>query len=474
MEFWSQFEGQLLDGQFKLDKYAGQDGTCAVFLSALSGQDQFVAVKILRAASIEAEKLHWSWKSAKDLQHPNLIRVYATGAADLDGLRIVYGATEYPDATLASAIRERGLIEEEAREILLNCAGALQYLHQKGFVHRYIRPSGIVAVDSNTKVSSDYLSRSTEHGKGLAKLDRYDAPEVEKAGYSPASDVWSLGVTIFEALTQRMPAGYTDPDLKSLPGPFPEIVRQCLHPKPGSRYTAGQILSVLQRGSSGAAAIAAKPEEQSVSKPSSPETSLPRVKPRPESPQPSAAKTSFASDQKLQVKQASAVRNSLPMRYGFSAVVILVCIGWLARTSVQTDRPAAATSQPATPIVVDRLSPPVVDRPSPLGPAKKIKPQAASSATHVVIPPTGSADRARPIWRVVVYTYSNAQNALAKVKNLNATSPELNAQVLSLAGGPSHMVVVGGKMGREEASNLRMRLLADGFPKDSYIQNFPQ
>jgi hypothetical protein len=73
-----------------------------------------------------------------------------------------------------------------------------------------------------------------------------------------------------------------------------------------------------------------------------------------------------------------------------------------------------------------------------------------------------------------VYTYSTAQAARAKAANLNKQSPQLHAEVLSLGGGSSHMVVLGGKMQRDQASKLRGKLLAEGFPRDTYIQNFPE
>ena len=71
-------------------------------------------------------------------------------------------------------------------------------------------------------------------------------------------------------------------------------------------------------------------------------------------------------------------------------------------------------------------------------------------------------------------TYGSAQAARAKVEDINAKFPQLNAQMLSVGDHPSHMVVVGGKMGREQAAKLRDKLLAEGFPTDTYIQNFPE
>src|SRR5664279_3546817 len=78
-EFWIQFEEQTLDGRFPLLKFVDAFQTGAVFLSRLEGQQQYVAVKMVSAAKPDAQYLGLSWKIAEALQHPNVVRVYATG-----------------------------------------------------------------------------------------------------------------------------------------------------------------------------------------------------------------------------------------------------------------------------------------------------------------------------------------------------------------------------------------------------------
>ncbi len=481
MEFWRQFEGQLLDGQFKLAKYVGQDGIAAIFVSELPGQDQFVAAKVIRAASLEAEQRIASWTSAKDLQHPNLVRVFAAGAADLDGLRVVYGVVDYPDATLAQVLQARSLDPEEVRELGVNCAQALQYLHQKGFVHTSICPASIVAVDTATKLSSDFVSGSADRGQRAPQLDfplnHYHAPELNKVGHSGPTDIWSLGITLFEALQQRIPSGDSDAEVQSLGGPLGDIIRRCLAPKAVDRWTATQVLSALRAPSS--------PAPSATPRVSSPVASGASAQSRSKGPRnlqaaPSGAPTSNSSGQPaVAVGEHQSAGRSMPRRksllatYAFSAVVVLICIGWLGKTSVETPpvQPAlppttvAPTTQPA-----ER---PVANRPSPFewserAKAQRLTPPSPAAST------SGSADRAKPFWRVVVYTYANAQLARNKVASINQQSPELHAELLNPSGAASHIVVVGGKLNRDQASKLRGKILAQGFPKDSYIQNFPQ
>lgn len=491
MEFWSQFEGQLLDGQFKLEKFIGLNGACAVFMSELAGQDRFIAVKIARSASREAERLICSWKHGKELQHPNLVRVYATGAADLDGLRTVYAATDFADATLDSVIQMRCLTEDEARDLVVSCAEVLHELHRKGFVHAHVRPHTIVAVDVATKLSSDYLHRSAERGKDALPLDEYDAPETLSRGYSPAGDVWSLGITLFQALKQRLPASSTDPELQSLPGPFPEIVQRCLDPNPASRPTPRQIISLVQNASSARSGNAVTAESAASSaSPDRPESSAaPKAKAAATSTTPLAS-TVGASPPAVPAKPRPALTNSVLFKYAFSAIVTVVCLGWLARTSVQTNRPetnrpdnggadrhvvSASNPPSAAPVQKETPAPAVPqeqERPSPFAPRDSVKAQ--RKPLPVINAVAGSPDRPRSIWRVVVYTYASAQNARKKADQINAKSPELKAQVLSVGGHPGHLVVVGGKMEREQAVNLRQRLVGQGFPPDVYAQNFPE
>jgi len=489
MEFWQQFEGQLLDGQFKLNKYLGLDGACAIYLSELPGQDRFVAVKIVRSASLQAQRLFSSWKHAKELQHPNLVSVYATAAADLDGFRIIYAVTDFPDATLKSVIQERCLTEEEGREFLLNCAEALQYLHQKGFIHTYVRPDSIVAVDVTTKLSSDFLCRPAEQRKGSVQPDRYDAQEAQKHGYSHATDVWSCGVTLFEALKQRLPAANTDPEIMALPGTFPEILRRCLDPNPASRWTARQILSFLQRSSSAPGVIGVTSEPAPVAKPvtrtSSPVAVQSTVTASSEEAPDSPLRRSSPLSPSLLGRWGLALKHSILLRYALSAVVVLICLGWLTRTSGQPHRPVPGTAGQdnggssshlvGTSGETDRqvtvaAAHQVAVRPRPVGAKEELQPQrtpnsSLATASHSVNPP-------RSTWRVVLYAYRSAQIAQVKAADINAKSPQLEAQALSLGDHPSHVVVVGGRMGRDEAEKLRSRLIAEGFPRDIYIQNF--
>src|SRR6267143_6083474 len=133
----------------------------------------------------------------------------------------------------------------------------LAYLHSKGFVHGHIKPVNIMAIGDQLKLSSDGLCRagaSLEHPGGP---DAYAAPENAREAIagskamSPASDVWSLGMTLVETLTQNLPtaraAKQPEPLVPpTLPEPFLDIARHCLLQDPQERWTVVQIAARLQ------------------------------------------------------------------------------------------------------------------------------------------------------------------------------------------------------------------------------------
>ncbi|MGA8637543.1 MAG: TonB family protein, partial [Candidatus Sulfotelmatobacter sp.] len=119
-----------------------------------------------------------------------------------------------------------------------------------GFVHGRIKPSNIMAVGDQLKISADRLCKSGERGDARTP-SVYDAPELVMAGPSPAADIWSLGATLLAVLTQN------EPNLKNLarePVVVPEtvsqaireIARRCLQIDPQQRCTASDILNRLQ------------------------------------------------------------------------------------------------------------------------------------------------------------------------------------------------------------------------------------
>ena len=253
-EGWKQWEGRVVNEEFPLLRYLGGSERSAVFLSKRAdGEPQEVAIKLVVANAENPElQLSW-WELAAKLSHPHLLRLFRLGRCQLDGTDLLYVVTEYAEESLAQILPYRALTPAEAQDMLRNVVDALSYIHGKGFVHGHINPSNIMAVGDQVKISSDGLCGAGESMRVLCQPGDYAAPEIAAGGnMSPPSDVWSLGMTLVEALTQRAPAaqkaGQTDVVLpETLPQPFLDIASHCLRRDPQARWTVADITRRLRQ-----------------------------------------------------------------------------------------------------------------------------------------------------------------------------------------------------------------------------------
>jgi serine/threonine protein kinase len=239
--------GQVIDGKFRLGEFVGGDDDSAVFLTDYNSPDvRKAAIKLVQADSPEAEGLLSRWRHAAKLSHPHMIRLLDMGRGELDGAAVLYVVMEYAEENLSSVIARRPLAPAEARAILGPVVDALAYVHNKGFVHCRIKPANIMAENDRLKISSDGLCRIGEFSGSAGKPGAYDPPEAAGGRISPAGDVWSLGMTLCEALTQRLPVwertNQAEPALPStLPAEFLDLARHCLRRDPQLRWSVADI-----------------------------------------------------------------------------------------------------------------------------------------------------------------------------------------------------------------------------------------
>ncbi|OLB29347.1 MAG: hypothetical protein DMG42_18025 [Acidobacteria bacterium] len=248
---WKQFEGQVFHDKFPLQRLLGSTSHSAVFLTqSPPPQPKTIAIKFIsssRNADSQTSLLH---RAAK-LRHPNLLRLLPGGRCRLAGVDLVFGVMEYVDQDLGQVLPNRPLSKREAHEMLGPLLDALSHIHSKGFAHSHIKPSNIMAIGDQLKLSSDTAVPLGETRPAYRPLDAYDAPEAGSAPVAPSSDVWSLGVTLVEILTQQTPVSYrdrqTDPTVPpTIPQPFFDIARHSLLRDPGLRWTTAQIADCLK------------------------------------------------------------------------------------------------------------------------------------------------------------------------------------------------------------------------------------
>jgi len=236
---------------FPLRQYLGGDEDHAVFLTEY-GQPapQKAAIKIVLGPPESIESQLSRWHLTSKLSHPNLLRIFSKGGAKAGETPLAYLVMEYADESLAQVIPVRPLSADEARQMIEPALSVLAYLHGEGFVHGHVKPANILAIGECLKISSAALCRIGECPPSIP--DAYTPPERTA---SPAGDVWSLGITLVEALTQHLPArGATHGVAQSnepavpdtLPQPFLEIARQCLRSDPKARLTVADISARLQ------------------------------------------------------------------------------------------------------------------------------------------------------------------------------------------------------------------------------------
>jgi TonB family protein len=250
-EVWKKHEGQVVDGKYPLQQLLGSTAHSGVFLTecgdAESGRG---AIKIISADFPGAELQLSVWKRAKQLAHPNLLRAMDAGRCRCGEMDVLYIVLEHAEEDLGQVLPERGLNADEAREMLNPLLDALVYLHSKGFVHGHLTPSNVHAIGDHLKISVDEIAPIGEARQVRRERDIYDAPEIESAIGAEAGDLWSLGVTLVEVLTQQAPAlpagNAADPNIPgTLPQPFLEIARNTLRRDPKKRWTTGEVAARL-------------------------------------------------------------------------------------------------------------------------------------------------------------------------------------------------------------------------------------
>ena len=172
---------------------------------------------------------------------------------------LLYVVLEFADEDLSQVVPERALSPSETRDMIGPLLEALTFLHGKNFVHSHVSPANIHAVGDQLKLSCDTIVPIGDSRISLRPPEIYDAPESSGSPFAPPADVWGLGATLVEVLTQRAPLPSLDnqanplfPD--TIPQPFLEIVRHALRIDPKSRWTIAEIRSSLTPAVAAAAA----------------------------------------------------------------------------------------------------------------------------------------------------------------------------------------------------------------------------
>ncbi|MCJ7511480.1 MAG: protein kinase [Anaerolineales bacterium] len=265
--------GGLIGGRYRVVGAAGSGGMSHVMRARDLNLQRDVAIKLLREDLLEdssfTEGFLQEARSAANLLHPNIVTVYDFGH---DGGRY-FMVMEYIDgADLKTLERRRGAFPvDQAVAMMVEICSGVGYAHRAGLVHCDLKPQNIlVTTDGHPKITDFGIARALstirpdETSSVVWGSPQYFAPEQATGGPpSPSSDVYSLGIILYEMLTGRPPfeaedaASLAQMHLRAVPRPpsqlnpaippaLEQIVLKVLSKEPSGRYrTADQLGRVL-------------------------------------------------------------------------------------------------------------------------------------------------------------------------------------------------------------------------------------
>ena len=207
--------GELIADRYEVDKLLGRGGMSSVYKAHDTLLERDVALKILHDRHLEddeyVERFRREARVVAQLSHPNIVTVIDRG--EDDGRPFI--VFEYVDGqTLDALVGKRGALPvDEALEMAIAIARGLAFAHRHGLVHRDVKPQNILLNgDRQPKVTDFGIARSLDVKKGVTQTgtvlgtSNYIAPEQASGdGASVQSDVYSLGVVLFELLTGSVP-----------------------------------------------------------------------------------------------------------------------------------------------------------------------------------------------------------------------------------------------------------------------------
>jgi serine/threonine-protein kinase len=241
-------QGSVISGKYRIGRYLGGSERSAIFLTERKSESpQTAAIKLIPANPESAEAELSRLDSLAKLSHPHLLQIFEAGRWQHEGDELLYIVMEYAEENLEQILGMRPLTEQETDEMLKPTLEALAFLHKRGFVHDRIQPANILVAGEQLKLSSDGIRRIGEPAG--PDNGTYAAPE-QKTAIAPPRDIWSLGMTVAQALTQLLPVrdgedhSMTLPE--TLPARFADLARNCLEPDPQRRCTLQEIADHLQ------------------------------------------------------------------------------------------------------------------------------------------------------------------------------------------------------------------------------------
>lgn len=262
METFDRYVGQVFDMRYRIDKVIGIGGMSVVFRAFDTVSNRTVAVKMLKDDinndSQSIKRFVNESKAVSMLSHPNIVKIFDVSVKD----NLKYIVMEHIDGiTLKSYMDRKGALPwREAVSFSLQILAALAHAHEKGIVHRDIKPQNIMLLKDGLIKVTDFGIAKLPKAETVTVTDKaigtvyYISPEQASGKpITPRSDIYSLGVVMYEMVTGRLPFDAESPvsvalmqinekpvapkEINSqIPTGLEQIILEAMHKNPADRY----------------------------------------------------------------------------------------------------------------------------------------------------------------------------------------------------------------------------------------------
>ena len=228
-------KGELVNDRYEIEKLIGEGGMANVYLAKDTILDRKVAVKVLRGDLAGDEKFVRRFQrealAASSLSHPNIVEIYDVGEDNGN----FYIVMEYIDGkTLKQLIKKRGVLTlPETIDIMMQLLDALATAHDSYIIHRDIKPQNIMIKDSGLVKITDFgiamalnSAQLTQTNSVMGSVHYLPPEQASGKGSTIRSDIYSLGILMFEMLTGRVPFkgdSAVEIALKHMKEPLPSV-----------------------------------------------------------------------------------------------------------------------------------------------------------------------------------------------------------------------------------------------------------
>jgi eukaryotic-like serine/threonine-protein kinase len=261
---------RVLDGRYRLGQRLGGGAAAEVFRALDERLQRPVAVKLFRGdAAAQLQRHEAEMRTLASLDHPSLVGVYDAGTDDDSGIPfLVMQLVE--GSTLADELRDGALAPDRAATYGAALADALAYVHERGFVHRDVKPANVlIAEDGRVHLADFGIARlvdsahETRTGDVLGTPGYFSPEQVTGEPVGPPTDIYALGIVLIECLTGQRPfeGGAMEvalarvnraPDIPaSLPEQWRTLLRAMTLRDPAQRPSAATVADSLRRIAAG-------------------------------------------------------------------------------------------------------------------------------------------------------------------------------------------------------------------------------